>query len=290
MIIVRVSGGLGNQLFQYAFGQYISKGLRVSVKYDLQTNLSLNNFTVRSFGLLNFELDIKVATPDDINSLRFFSSDFFSRFLRKLVQKFPLLSKSYFVEDKLHQILDNKILKDNCYYDGYWQSYVYPDINKDILIFQICLNKFSVGNEKLIERISSTNSISLHVRRGDYISIKKNNDIFHVCSIDYYRNAIELIENKVSNPQYFIFSDDIEWAKQNFIGSKFIFVEGNNPHIDMYLMSNCKNNIIANSTFSWWGAWLNSYVDKIVVAPKLWYVGNINDKLENFIPEQWIRI
>jgi len=290
MVIVKISGGLGNQLFQYAFGQYIAKVLRVSVKYDLQTNLSLNNFTVRNVELMNYDFDFIVATSDDVKSLNYTYSAFYTRIKRKFAQKFPKFSNSLFVEDKLHQVFDNISLKDNCYYDGYWQSYVYLSINKDILMSQICLNKFSFGSEKLIERINSANSISLHVRRGDYISIKKNNDIFHVCSIDYYRDAIELIESKVSNPQYFIFSDDIEWAKQNFIGSEYIFVEGNNPHIDMYLMSLCENNIIANSTFSWWGAWLNSYVDKIVVAPKLWYIGNVNNKLENFIPEQWIRI
>ena len=290
MVIVKLFGGLGNQLFQYAFGQYMAKVLNVIVKYDLQTGLSMRNFTTREFELMNFDFDINVATIDEINGLKFLSSGFFSRLQRKLIQQFPVFSKNYFVEDISHKLLTDNELKDNCYYDGYWQSFHYLDINKDVLQSQICLKKFSIGNEELVDNINLKNSISLHVRRGDYISIKKNRDIFHICNLDYYKAAIDIIEQNVSDPQYYIFSDDIEWAKQNFIGSKFIFVEGNIPHIDMYLMSNCKNNIIANSTFSWWGAWLNNNPNKVIIAPQRWYHGAMNDASKNLIPEKWIRI
>lgn len=245
-----------------------------------------NAFTAREFGLLSFNFDIDYATADDISHLKLFSSGICSRIERKLVQKFPFLGKNYFVKNEMHGFLSDNCLRDNCYYDGYWQTYRYLEVSKDFLLSRICLNNFSTGNEFYLKQIMSTKSVSLHIRRGDYISIKKNSDIFHICTIEYFNKAIEFIEKNVLNPQFFVFSDDIEWAKLNFIGSKYTFVEGNKAQADMYLMSRCKHNIIANSTFSWWGAWLNTNSDNIVIAPNLWYVGDLNNN--NFIPKKWI--
>ena len=289
MVIIKITGGLGNQLFQYAFGQYVAKKLNLKVKYDLQTKISISTFTEREFALLYYNFDIEVAKPEDVKLLKIYSKGFCSRLKRKLVQKVPSLSKRYFVEDKLHNVIFDKELKDDCYYDGYWQSYKYLEINNEFLRNKICLKNFSIRNEKLKEKISFSNSISLHVRRGDYISIKKNSDIFHICNLNYYIAAIDLIEKKIIEPQYYIFSDDIEWAKANFVGSKFYFIEGNSPVEDMYLMSLCKHNIIANSTFSWWAAWLNNNVNKEIICPTHWYV-NGDNLLKEFIPNSWIRL
>ena len=252
MSIIKITGGLGNQLFQFAFGQYVAKTSKGKVKYELQTNIAMNNFTLRDFGLMNFDLDIDIAEPNDFKGLRFFSNGIFSRIERKLVQIFPIFNKSYFVENKLHRIIPNKDLKKDCYYDGYWQSYNYLEINKEYLRNHICLKRFSVGNEKLIDDMHMFNSVSLHVRRGDYISIKKNSSIYQICNLEYYKAAIHYIERKIPNPKFYVFSDDIEWAKKNFSESKFVFVEDNYPHVDMYLMSLCKNNIIATVVSMIW--------------------------------------
>lgn len=289
MVIIKITGGLGNQLFQYAFGQYVAKKLNLKVKYDLQTKISISNFTERELGLLNYNFRIEVAEPEYVKQMKFFSKGFCSRLERKLVQKVPSLSKRYFVEDELHKVILDKELRDDCYYDGYWQSFKYLEVNNEFLHNKIRSKNLSVGNEKLKEKISLSNSISLHVRRGDYISIKKNSDIFNICDLNYYLAAIDLIEQKIDEPQYYIFSDDIEWAKANFVELKFYFVEGNTPEEDLYLMSLCKYNIIANSTFSWWAAWLNNNVTKEIICPKHWYV-NGDNSLKEFIPESWIRM
>ena len=289
MVIVKITGGLGNQLFQYAFGQYLLKLLKTDVKYKLQTNISMNNFSSRSFALLDFNFQVEVAKKEDVERMKLFSYGLCSRFERKLTQKLPTINKHFFVEDDLHKVLSVDELKDDCYYDGYWQSFKYQE-NNDINVNKEIYSKYlSIVNSKLAEKISSCNSISIHIRRGDYISIKKNTDIFNICNMDYYFSAIEFIENKVIEPQYFVFSDDIEWAKTNFIGSKFIFIEGNSPTVDMFLMSLCKHNIIANSTFSWWAAWFNKNSKKEIICPKYWYV-NRDNLLKEFIPESWIRL
>ena len=285
MVIVKISGGLGNQLFQYAFGVYIANTLNVVVKYDIQTKLSIRDFTVRNFGLESLELDI--ATQEEINKNRIFSVGFLSRIERKLVLLFPLSNRNYLIERGIHKFMDYCYLNDNCYYDGYWQCLQYASlINKNSLFNTLFFNP----NESIINQIQNLESISIHIRRGDYISIKKNKEIYHICEIDYYTSAIDYISSKCIRPMFFIFSDDIEWAKKNFSSANYMFVNGNEPLMDLYLMSLCKHNIIANSTFSWWAAWFNTYSNKIVTAPAKWYKGNLNDNMNEFIPKAWIRL
>ncbi|MDD3060131.1 MAG: alpha-1,2-fucosyltransferase, partial [Sulfurimonas sp.] len=152
---------------------------------------------------------------------------------------------------------------------------------------------YNLEDIKLKEEIQSSNSVSLHVRRGDYVSNKNATSYHGVSSLDYYYNAIETISKKISNPILYIFSDDIPWVRENLIVSlPIVFIENTNtdrPFEDIYLMSLCKHNIIANSTFSWWGAYLNSNLEKNVIAPKKWF----NDPVintEDLIPSSWTRI
>ena len=291
MIIVKIWGGLGNQLFQYAFGKYLSLKLNTELKFDLQTNYKSTNFTNRSVGLNNFNINFSQATKSEISKFKYFDTDLFFRLERKLIQKLPFLNRNYVVQDlKLPQKKETNF-RDNCYYEGYWQSYKYLTLNETILLNEISL-KYSLksGIEDSIDTIESSQSISLHIRRGDYISIKDNLELFGICSINYYQEAIQYFTRQYSNPKFFIFSDDINWAKENFIGTQYIYIEGNQPAQDMYLMSKCKDNIIANSTFSWWGAWLNSNKNKIIIAPKHWYNGAINNLTIDLIPGAWKRM
>jgi hypothetical protein len=291
MVIVKLFGGLGNQLFQYCFGQYLANQLNTDVKYDVQCDKKSKNFTPRLLGLLSFNIEIETVYNVDIRKMKWFSTGLFERIERKIVQKFPEINKYYFVELDQHNVILSENLTNNCYYDGYWQSYKYLQIIEDKLRTEIIIKEIdNKAQLELIREIGNCQSVSLHVRRGDYISIKVNTKVFNLCSLEYYEDAIAYLLCKYKNSIFFVFSDDIEWANNNFKGDNFRFVTGNEPAMDMYLMSLCKHNIIANSTFSWWGAWLNTNVDKTVIAPKSWYNPNSKFKTKTLIPDTWVRI
>ena len=292
MIIVKISGGLGNQLFQFSFGKFLSKKLHTKVLYDIQTNKVLNDFTPRLLNLSFFNIHLDFATKKDIRKMKRFSRGIWERIERIIILKFPFLNKTYFVESSNHQMISNKYIKDNCYYEGYWQTYNYLLLNDIELRKDISL-KNSLSKEKieLAKDIVNSESVSIHIRRGDYITIKKNNDKYNICSMDYYLRAIVYLEKLYKNKlRFYVFSDDIDWAKSNFKDEKFNVMQGNQPGEDIYFMSLCKHNIIANSTFSWWGAWLNSNKNRIVITPKNWYKEYTNDSTIEFIPSDWVQL
>lgn len=166
--------------------------------------------------------------------------------------------------------------------DGYYQTEKYFNHRREDV-----LNLFKPREED-IKYITDkygdlSNACSIHIRHGDYVDKK---DHHPVCSLDYYKKGVEII----GGSKFLIFSDDIEWCKLNFKGESFIFVENELDYIDLYLMSMCPNNIIANSTFSWWGAWLNNSVNKIVIAPKQWFGSAKRLNTDDVIPEEWIQI
>lgn len=292
MIIIKLNGGLGNQLFQYAFGRYLAILFNTKVKFDLQFHSNGENYTTRELGLTKFKIDLEIASHEEIRNYKLFNNEFLSRIERKLIQQIPLTSKKVSVE-KLFEIIPS--FRNNCYYDGYWQCEYYFEPIKDIIRKDLTLRyDLDEANKKFAHEISKSTSISLHVRRGDYLSIQSNYEIFNVCDLDYYLRAIEIVKEKFPNPFFYVFSDDITWAKQVFKEKifKIVDINPNNPSADMYLMSQCKHNIIANSTFSWWGAWLNTNERKLVIAPKKWYINNkLNAKaVKNLIPEDWLII
>ena len=200
---------------------------------------------------------------------------------------------SIYVSEK-SSYLNKKTLKNNnqnIYLDGYWQNEKYfNDIEKVILKEFTLKNEFLIKNKKLKETIKNTNSISIHIRRSDYIKNKKTNEIHGVCTTDYYQKAIKKIIENNNNIHIFVFSDDILWAKNNLkFNFPISFIVGNKDYEDLILMSLCKHNIIANSSFSWWGAWLNKNPKKIVIAPQRWF-NNLNKNKQNPIPQKWIRM
>ena len=148
-------------------------------------------------------------------------------------------------------------------------------------------------NQKVLDKIKSTNSISLHIRRGDYVIKKRYQEVYAECTLDYYKRGVEEITKRYENPTLFIFSDDPDWVKANLkLDYESVYVDinsGEKSYADMRLMSSCNHNVIANSSFSWWGAWLNNNPEKIVIAPEKWFKDDsINQK--DVIPESWIRI
>ena len=180
------------------------------------------------------------------------------------------------------------------YYDGYWQTPRYfeecPDYIREKFRF-----KLSSSNEVIeyLEKIQKTCSVGLHIRRGDYVNNSQVSAVHGVCSLDYYKLAVELILRENSSSVFYIFSDDLEWAKNNldFIPNK-IFIEFSETRFDweeMFLYSNCSHNIIANSSFSWWGAWLNNNVGKIVIAPDRWFNQSCINTSDLY-PVDWYRL
>jgi hypothetical protein len=140
--------------------------------------------------------------------------------------------------------------------------------------------------------MKDANSVSLHVRRGDYVTHAATAKVLNPCSLDYYHKAIECVSRTVTSPHFFVFSDDPAWAQRNLkitFPTKYIDKNsGSQNYVDMHLMTHCKHNIIANSSFSWWGAWLNKNPDKLVIAPTNWFANGIDDR--DLIPPEWIRL
>ncbi len=286
MIIVKIWGGLGNQLFQYSFGKYLAAILGAEVKYDIQVTNTLNSFTQRDLAISFFNVEMPLATQAEVNQKKYFSNIYLARLERKIAQHFPALLKTHVVEPNEPSAFDQVQVRDNCYYEGYWQAFKYLQPVDD-LIRRHCTLAQPSGQAvaDMLAQITTSNSVSIHVRRGDYL----NHKYLPACSMSYYQKAMPVFTKAVDDTKFFIFTDDIAWCRENFTGPQYVFVTGNQHFEDMYLMSNCRHNIIANSTFSWWGAWLNSNPEKIVVAPELWHTKQVH-KTSDLLPESWIKI
>ena len=180
----------------------------------------------------------------------------------------------------------------DAYLNGYWQSEKYfADIRDDLLKKFVFPESKNIKNREVLGDITRDESVSIHIRRGDYLNSQENYDLFGgVCSLEYYKRGIEYFRQHYKEAVFYVFSDDIDWARNNLKAAEFVFVDWNNgkeDYYDMYLMSQCKHNIIANSSFSWWGAWLNSNRDKQVVSPSRWFN---KYQSKDTICEGWLRM
>jgi len=295
MIIVKLHGGLGNQMFQYAIGRKLSLLDKTELKLDLSFLLDRtphSNFTYRDYNLNIFNLKIELATQEEIN---LFINYLDSKIKRKIYTYLFLGRNNKYIDEKQFTC-DPDIFKltGNLYLDGYWQTEKYFNDIKNILY-----NDFTIKipqdekNQEINKTIKNTNSVSIHIRRGDYIENKQIYNVHGICDLDYYYNCINLFLKKLKDPHFFIFSDDHRWAKENLkLDCPLTFVDHNDAsknYEDLRLMSQCRHNIIANSTFSWWGAWLNQNADKIVYAPQKWF-NDTSKNTQDLIPDQWIRV
>ncbi len=283
MIIVNLIGGLGNQLFQYSLGRRLALKNKTGLRLDI---FDFKNYENRSFLLDNFNIRESLATKLEIMRLKFMSS-FGSK---------PYYEKSAIYEKSLS--FDPNILHApaNCYLKGYWQSERYFKDIDDVIRSEITLkNPPSPEYLKISQDIHNSNSVSLHIRRSDYLS-GKNKNIFAECSPDYYNKAIDEISKKVGNIKLYLFSDDIDWVKNNLqlsYPSEFVSDKKLPVYEELMLMSSCKHNVIANSSFSWWGAWLNNNSQKIVIAPEKWFLGpEINPRFQSsdIVPSSWLKM
>ena len=285
MIIVRITGGVGNQMFQYAYAKALEeKGYKVKLDISVFETYNLHG----GYQLSKYNINLDIANKKEIS----IKKTFFDRVGNKLKIK----NKKFLNEKSL--LFDNNLLFPNSksYIQGYFQNEQYFCTIREKLIhdFQI-KNQLTAYTKKVSTQIKNGNvSCSIHIRRGDYILDKKVNKIHGSCEISYYQRAIKLINNKYKNVKYFIFSDDILWVKENLRVQNAIYIisdENRIPHEDIYLMSICTHNIIANSSFSWWGAWLNQNQNQSTIAPKRWFFDEIKEEeSKDIVPINWQRI
>ncbi len=278
MIVVKLAGGLGNQMFQYVFGQYISKTYNSKVEYNIDFYDNQDGeLDVRNYELNKFKIDVPIA----INS--FLSSYNKKTKLKKilfLISNFLFNRKdSFFIitEPKYKLLSFFSLLFRNRYFVGYWQDkYFLEFFDKEIPKWFRLKHQYSERKEESLAQ--NKNSVSLGVRRGDYVKLNAT------CDIDYYRRAIRFISQKVEQPFFLIFSDDIAWCKENLDLSNYChrYIDANIdvPFANMELMSKCKHNIISNSTYDWWGAYLNRNKNKIIISPKGWGLAKHIDCIE----------
>lgn len=300
MIIVQLTGGLGNQMFQYALGRSLSITQQCTLKLDLSwyreydkiedTN-DPNKATRREYLLKYFNISGRILPSWYLNAIRKIS--LIRKYHPKVARIIPnqLFDYNVLVENDFSWTN----IKNQTYYfaTGYWQQSLYFEKYQDVIDNDFRLkNPLSIINQKYYQQILSTNSVAIHIRRGDLISKPSGSELQPTCTLEYFYSGITTISKKVKDLSLFIFSDDMEWCKNHFKNQyPIIFVDSvGQDHEHFYLMTQCKYQVIANSTYSWWAAWLNQYPDKIIIAPKNWYHDAQLNESAIFVPNTWIRI
>lgn len=318
MIVIKVSNGLGNQMFQYALG------LRLSDKYGWKNvSFDITNLmkcisgrkTHYFYEIFNFGLPLasfKMIRKSSGKVLYYkiplmwnfiISNEKVYYCFNKITSRICIKNKNYIIEPKeywnisedfIDAIINMKFEHDKDYYlEGFWEDLRYFIDYKDQIRSMFSFKRDPSCYNSLYSSIKNSNSVAIHIRRGDYLLQDPKSINFNVCTMDYYKRAIQYIETHVENPTYFLFGDDYEYIMTNFAFIKNkIVVKGNKDYEDMQLMSLCKNCIIANSTFSFWAAFLNKN-DGYIIAPKTHYLKNIDSKWEKkdfFYLDSWIRM
>ena len=285
MIITHINGGLGNQMFQYAAGRALA--LRHGTELLLDTRI-FDGKTQFGLGLNHFAKNARQALPAELPPERRQNR------LRYLIWRGLRLKPQLFRENGLGYNRGFDSLADGTYLKGYWQSERYfQSVESAIRAEFRIVTEPSSANAALLAEISASPAISLHIRRGDYVKDPRTNATHGTCSLGYYARAVDLIAGKMNErPVIYTFSDDPVWVRENlklpYVMRVMDHNDSDHNYEDLRLMSACRHHIIANSSFSWWGAWLNPSHEKIVVAPDRWFV---DPKLQNsdITPASWLR-
>ncbi len=301
MILVKLQGGLGNQLFQYAAGRRLAEHNSVPLKLDI-SSFALQD--KRMYELGNFAIQESFASPAEIAGFKQYEkkntpgktafsfsriTDFVYNFLRADKTKYATEWSAGFNPEIL-------TLTDPCYLDGYWHSEQYFKESENTIRKEFALKKpLSPYYQKIADTISKAPAaVALHVRRGDFASEKVTAALHLVCDPAYYARAVQCITKKVPNPVFFVFSDDIAWVKQHLtLPPSTVYVSPNQSSDqkndeELITMSLCKHFIISNSSYSWWAAWLSSHPGKIVYSPKKWTTKAAMKDVPGLLPEAWI--
>ena len=290
MIVANLVGGIGNQMFQYANAKNLSEKLSLPLYFTNDIN---SFYSKENKNLFQSIFNLKLNYIDKSIFINNFGMFYTNKYLRFVLSKIP---NSFSIPKNLHfepsiikyqSLIERVSLTKGGYIHGYWQSELYfkeiSSIIKDDFIFE---NISDNENLTTLIEIKKHNSIGVHIRRGDYYKSK----IHQICSKSYYINSMKYFIQNTKNPLFFIFSDDPTWVKNNIIqdfGNSILVLnnQNKNHYIDMQLMSNCKHNIISNSSFSWWAAWLNANNNKIIISPRYWYK---NIYVADLIPTNWL--
>jgi hypothetical protein len=294
MIIVKLIGGLGNQMFQYAVGRHLAIKNNTTLKLDIE---GFKEYKLRNYDLKYFNIQENIAQPTELSTIIFPSDGMVQKIKKNIKINLVGIQSIRYVQQCRYEFQPETLdLGNNIYLDGTWQSEkFFEDISSTIK------NEFSLKTPLIQEYahyadlIRESESVCIHLRRGDYISNPVANKILGICPLDYYYSAIKTIEKKLKCPHYFIFSDDPSYIKEIFThNSSMSIVSPDNvnntfDYQELYLMSLCKHQIIANSTFSWWSAWLNKNSNKIIIAPNIWFKDNSINTID-LIPNNWITI
>ncbi len=278
MTIIKLKGGLGNQLFQYAFGRFLELRNKTNIKFEFSSS---NDDTQREYKLGHFNTVINFISGKELQACKIYSL-VINMFRTKILGQYNI------------GYVPSLLNKKDGYIEGYFQSYKYLEpIQKELLQELTPKEPIEQKFKDIIDKMEGTNSVSVHIRRGDYVNNPKTKAEHYTFGLEYYEEALNFIKTKIQDPTLFIFSDDIKWVKDNLDLRCYqgIFVSDSNfeDYEELILMSKCKHNIIANSSFSFWGAWLNQNSNKIVIAPKKWN-NKYQDEYNDICPENWIRI
>lgn len=295
MIIVRLMGGLGNQMFQYAAAR------RLALRHATEVALDLSCYdrypgvdTPRRYELDKLKVKARIATSlelAEIGGVGLTAPLRIRMFIRRLTGKG--LCKNFYSEDSKGFCRQVLTLPDNSYLSGYWQSEQYFKDVADVLRsdFQVHAAP-DRRNRKIASEIRRSEAVAIHFRRGDYVENPHTAAFHGVPSPEYYQNAIELIRQKVENPHLFIFSDDPAWVRENLTFPIPATIVDHNPpeqgYEDLRLMSLCRHAVIANSSFSWWGAWLITFPGKLVIAPQRWFADG--RATPDLLPNSWVTL
>lgn len=291
MIVARLLGGLGNQMFQYAFGRALASRLGAELRFDASE--------FASSGARRYMLDpFNVGAPQFASAAEIRGYVHAGRIGRRLTDYWmrtkPVAARRYYKEPGFHYDPAYLQLSDDVYVDGYWQSPRYFSAIEDDLRDEFTPKRaLSDHSARVLEQIQRGNAVSVHVRCGDYLSRAATSKVHGICGPAYYASALQQIAEQVERPRLFVFSDDLAWTRDHIrFPAGTTFVEGNGTERafeDMWLMSRCRHQVIANSSFSWWAAWLNPSRGKIVIAPRQWFRKSGIDT-RDLIPSAWVRV
>ncbi len=283
MITVKLQGGLGNQLFQYAFAKALAKQLNTGFAFDdsfySQNITKYSQNGIRMNQLFIFDINYSILNKNNQK---------WNWLLKRLSRSVGL--KSYIAEPRFEFTDMAAQVKGDVFLDGYWQSERYfsviqSEIKRDFSTFKQSISPTALP---ILEQIKTINSVCIHVRRGDYLT----NPRYVVLGLDYYHKAIEQLTSQFSDLHFFVFSDDMDWCRANFeTDSNFTFVSDNQRFTlrdEFEMMQSCQHHIIANSTLSWWAAWLNENHKKVVICPQKWFFDRTST--QDLLPETWIQL
>jgi hypothetical protein len=289
MIIIEIGRGLGNSMYVYAGGKVLAKHLGTELKLDT-SYIDAWPKTSSKFGgewdvvIEKFNISSKRATKKEVRKFLFRTG---FRPLDRILFKLKLFERNVVKFSSSDSVENFYKIPDDTYLIAYLGQDKFFNQIKKLLQKEFTLKEeYKKNIEKEINKIKSENSVSIHVRRGDLLNLKN----CHVLEKEYYRKAIELTKKKIKNPVFYVFSDGVEWCKKNFadFGVELNFVQGHEDYEDFELMKSCKNNILANSSFSWWAGYLNSNPDKVVIAPE--HFSMFKDIKTPDLPKGWITV